>query len=184
MKISRLLIAASALAGMPAVAPLLAHAQEAPAAPAPAAPTLAVGGTVYDPQGEEVGTIDSIADTTIVVNTGTNKAALPKSAVGSGPKGPMVTLTKAQIDEQVAAAAGKAAAALDSALVAGAEVKGKAGTPVGTIKQVNGDLVVLDRAGGAVSLPKKAFGMGPQGLYIAMTAAELDAAAKRALSKS
>ncbi|WDF75148.1 hypothetical protein [Novosphingobium sp. KACC 22771] len=177
MKVSHLLIAASAAFCLPAAA----FAQEAPAAAA--APNLAVGGTIYDAQGEEVGTIDSIADTTVVVNTGTNKAALPKTSIGSGPKGPMVSITKAQIDEQVAAAAGKAAAALDAALVAGAEVKGKAGTPVGTIKEVKGDLIVLDRTGGAVSLPKKAFGMGPQGLYIGMTAAELDAAAKKALGK-
>lgn len=177
MKVSHLFIAASAAFCLPAAA----FAQEAPAAAA--APTLAVGGTIYDAQGEEVGTIDSIADTTVVVNTGTNKAALPKTSIGSGPKGPMVSITKTQIDEQVAAAAGKAAAALDAALVAGAEVKGKAGTPVGTIKEVKGDLIVLDRPGGAVSLPKKAFGMGAQGLYIGMTAAELDAAAKKALGK-
>ena len=152
----------------------------AQAASAATSPALTVGATIYDPQGGEVGKIDSVSQDAVVIDTGAHKAALPRSAFGSGTKGPTVTITKAQIDEQVLAATQKAAAALDAALVTGAEVKGKAGTPVGTIKEVNGDQVVLDRPEGAVALSKKAFSAGPQGLLISFTAAELDAAAKAA----
>ena len=147
-----------------------------------AAPVLAVGATIYDPQGGEVGKIDSLINDAVVVDTGTSKATLPKSAFAAGAKGPTITITKAQIDEQVAAATQKAAAALDAALVAGAEVKGKAGAPIGTIKEVTADHVVIDRAAGPVSLSRKAFGVGAQGLFVPMTAAELDAAAKLASS--
>lgn len=49
---------------------------------------------------------------------------------------------------------------------------------VGTIKEVNGDQVVIDRASGPVSLTKKAFASGPQCLVISLTAAEFDATAK------
>lgn len=125
-----------------------------------------------------------MAAETVVIDTGAHKAALPKSAFGAGAKGPMVGITKAQIDAQVATASEKAAAALAAALVPGAEVKGSAGALIGTIKEVNGDLIVIDRAVGPVSLPKKAFVMGPQGLAIPMSAADLEGAAKAASPKS
>jgi hypothetical protein len=44
---------------------------------------------------------------------------------------------------------------------------------------VKPDLIVIDRAAGPVSLTKKPLG-GAQGLFISLTAAELDAAAKQA----
>lgn len=152
-------------------------------APAPAGPTLSVGATIYDPQGGEAGKIDSITNDAVVIDTGTHKATLPKSAFGSSAKGPAITITKAQIDAQVATALDKAAGELNAALVPGAEVRGKAGVVVGTIKEVNGDQVVIDRASGPVSLTKKAFATGPQGLIISLTVAELDAAARAALPK-
>lgn len=159
------------------IAPATAFAQAPQAA---ASSALVVGAMTYDPQGGEVGKIESISNDAIVINTGASKAALPKSAFGTNAKGPMVTMTKAQIDEQVAASAQKSAAALEAAMVVGAEVKGKAGTLVGTIKEVKPDLIVIARTAGPVSLTKKAFGLGAQGLFISLTAAELDAAAKQA----
>jgi preprotein translocase subunit YajC len=155
-----------------------ALAQTAPAAAS--GPALSVGATVYDPQGAEVGKIASMAADTLVIDTGAHKATLPKSAIGKGAKGPTVTITKAQIDAQVAAATEKASAALNAALSPGAEVRGKAGAPIGTVKEVKGDQVVIDRASGPVSLTKQAFAVGPQGLTISLTAAELDAAAQSA----
>lgn len=149
-------------------------------AAAPAAPSVAVGTTVYGPQGGEVGKIDSVTSDTVVIDTGAHKATLPKSALGSGDKGPTITVTKAQIDEQVAAAIAQASAALDSALVSGAEVRGKAGAVVGTVKEVTGDQVVLELPSGPVSLTKKAFAAGSQGLSISLTVEELQAAAEAA----
>lgn len=175
MKVLHFVIAAAVVLGVPGAACAQSTSSTA------AVPTLAPGTTIYDTQGGEVGKIDSMTNDVVVVDTGTHKAALPKSAFGSGAKGPTITITKAQIDEQVAAAAQKAAAALEAALVVGAEVKGKAGAPIGTIKEVTAEHVVIDRAAGPVSLSRKAFGVGAQGLFISMTAAELDAAAKPAV---
>lgn len=138
---------------------------------------------VYDLQGAEVGKVDSIVNDVVVIDTGAHKAALAKSSMGSSPKGPTVSLTKAQLDAQVAAAMEKAAAELNAALVPGAQIRGKAGAPIGAVKEVNGDQVVIDRPAGPVSLTKKAFAVGPQGVTISLTAEELDAAAKAAAPK-
>lgn len=172
MKVIYCVLAASVALSIPGTA--LAQAPTS----ATSVPVLTVGATIYDPQGGEVGQIVSMTNDAVVVDTGANQATLPKSAFGSGAKGPIVNITKAQIDEQVTAANQKAAEALEAALMVGAEVKGKAGIPVGTIKEVAGEQVVIDRVAGPVTLSKKSFGLGTQGLCIALTAAELDAAAK------
>lgn len=174
MRIISLVLVATAALSLPAAASAQA------AATAPATPNLTVGTVIYDPQGGEVGKIDTVSGDAIVVDTGAHKATLPRSAFGTGAKGPAVTITKAQIDEQVAAAAQKAAAALDAALVVGAEVKGKAGTPVGTVKEVSAEKVVIDRTAGPVALARNAIGLGAQGLFISLTAEELAAVTKPA----
>jgi preprotein translocase subunit YajC len=143
-------------------------------------PKLAIGATIYDPQGGQVGTIESVINGSVVIDTGNHKATLPKSAFGTGDKGPTITATKAQVDALVAASIQKADAALIAALVPGAEVRGKSGALVGTIKEVTGDQILLDRPGGPVVLTSRAFATGPQGLVISMTAAELEAAARAA----
>lgn len=176
MRVVSLVLAATAALSLPAAA--LAQATATATATATSTPNLTVGSVIYDPQGGEVGKIDSVSGDAIVVDTGAHKATLPRTAFGIGAKGPMVTITKAQIDEQVAAGAQKAAAALEAALVVGAEVKGKAGTPIGTLKEVSADKVVIDRTAGPVALARNAVGLGPQGLFISLTAEELDAAAK------
>lgn len=150
------------------------------ATPTPIATGLKVGAIIYDPQGAEVGKIDSIVNDVVIIDTGTHKAALAKASFGSGAKGPTVSLTKAQLDAQVAAAMEKAATALNAALVPGAPVHGKAGALIGTVKEVTGDQVVIDRASGPVSLTKQAFATDPRGVIISLTAQELDAAAKAA----
>lgn len=166
-----------------AILPAVATAQSAPAA-AQSGASLTVGATVYDPQGGEVGKIESIAGENAVIDTGTNKATLPKSAFGTGANGPVISATKAQLDALVSAAAAEADAALTAALIPGAEVRGKSGTLVGTVKEVNGDQVVLDRPAGLVTLLKPAFATGPSGLIISMTAAELEAAASATTSEA
>lgn len=180
MKLQHLIVLVSAVVFVPGSA--LAQAP----APAPGAqgPVLSVGSVIFDPQGGEVGKIDSMTSDAVVIDTGAHKATLPKSAFGSSAKGPTITITKAQIDTQVAAALEKAAAELNALFVPGTEVRGKSGSLVGVVKEVNGDQVVIDRASGPVSLIKAAFDASPQGLVISMTAAELDAATKAVSPKS
>ena len=162
-----------------AMAPTAAFEQGAPASPA--SPALAAGSMVYDPQGGEVGKVDSLSGETVVLDTGTHKATLPRNAFALSAKGPTINVTKAQLDDMVAAAAAKSSAALDAALIPGAPVHGKAGALVGTIKEVEGDQVLIERAEGVVSLTRKAFTVGSAGLTIWMTTEELDAAAKSAV---
>jgi preprotein translocase subunit YajC len=72
------------------------------------------------------------------------------------------------------------AVAPSSTLAAGAKVVDTSGGPVGTIDSIDGDFAVLATAKSKVRLPKTSFAMGPSGPVIAMTAAQIDAAAAQA----
>ncbi len=162
--------------------PLAANAQQAPAAAAPttaptatsAAPT--VGGTVYDAQGGTVGTIASTDGTNAVVDTGSVKAAIPLSSFGAGPNGPILAMTKAELEAAAGQGAAEAAENFRSQLSAGATVYGSAGTSLGTIKALEGEFVTVTTAKGDARLPIGSFGPGPQGVTIGMTAEQLNAA--------
>jgi hypothetical protein len=146
----------------------------ATATKAAAAPT--VGGTVYDAQGGMVGTIDSTDGTNAVVDTGTVKAAIPLTSFGTGPNGPTLTMTKAELEAAAGQGAAQAAQNFRSQLSAGATVYGVGGASLGTIKAVDGEFVTVTTEKGDARLPLGSFGPGPQGVTIGMTAAQLDAA--------
>jgi hypothetical protein len=92
-------------------------------------------------------------------------------------------MTKAQLDAAVIASLARTQAALAAALVPGAEVVGKAGAPVGKVKEINGEQVILERPEGAVSLKKGTFAVVSGKLTLLLTAAELEAAVKAATGK-
>lgn len=161
-----------ALAQAPAQAPTTAPATGAPAAGA--APT--VGATVYDTTGGTVGTIESVDGTNAVINTGTVKAAVPVSSLGKGAQGPVLAMTKAQLDAAAGQQQAQASAEFKSKLVAGTTVYGTGGAQLGTIKTVDATNVTLTTADGDVVLPASGFGPGPQGVMLGMTAAQLKAA--------
>ncbi|USI72106.1 hypothetical protein [Sphingomonas morindae] len=191
------ILAAASAFGLIAATPLFA--QTAPAA-APAdgaatsAPAVAQGATVYDPQGGTVGTVESVDGDFVVLATAANKVRLPKSSFGTGPKGPMIAMTAAQLDQaaaqampQGAAAAGAAAGATASAntqpnVAKGAQVTDTQGGAVGTVAEVDSQFATVELAtGGKVRLPVSAFGAGLNGgLRVAMTAQQLSAAASAA----
>ncbi|GAA0728860.1 hypothetical protein [Sphingomonas japonica] len=145
--------------------------------PAPqAAATPTVGAMLYDPQGIEAGTIDSIQPNAIIVSTGTAKVAVPTTAVGPGEKGLVVSLTKAQLNAAAAQAEQQAQAALQAQLVPGAQVRGANGTTVlGTVKSAGAN-IVLTTPKGDVSLAPSAFGMSPRGIIVGLTPEQFDAA--------
>jgi hypothetical protein len=162
-------------------------------APAPATPAgapantgqataadIVAGTKVFDSQGVEIGQIEAVQGDNVVIAAGANRATLAKSAFAKAAAGVSVNATKAQLDAAVADASAKAGASLDTALVANAEVKSQDGAVVGTVKQVQGDQVILDRPDGAVSLTRQFFAADASGLTLRMTAAQLDAAAKAA----
>jgi hypothetical protein len=83
----------------------------APAAPAAQAAAAKAGDTIYDSAGEAVGTIESVEGQNAVISTGTAKATVPLSAFASGPKGPTIGMTKAQLEAAIQAAGNPGAAA-------------------------------------------------------------------------
>ena len=162
MKLVRLAVSAALVA---ALVPAAAFAQ------------IAVGATVYGPQGGEVGTVASVEGGVVTVDTGAHKAPLPESAFGKGDKGPTITVTKAQIDAMMAEQAAAAAAARDAALVAGAAVVTPKGAPAGSVKSIEGDAVVLETPAGAVAFKREHFAVNAQGALMALFTADQIAAA-------
>lgn len=138
MKISKLVAISSLIAA--ASLPAAAIAQEeqapdagAPATAAPAAPaasaTVAAGQSVYGPQGEEVAKVVSVDAGNVVIDTGTNRATLPASALTAGDKGPTIAYNKDQLNAAIEAANNQAGAAAGAGAGAGAEQPGQ--TPQG-----------------------------------------------------
>ena len=168
-------IAAAALAATSMTT--IAQAQDAAPATTPA-PTaeVTVGATVIGPDGAAVGTVESVADGVVTVDTGKHKAPLPANAFGAGEAGPTITVTKAQldamIDEQVAAAN----AQRDAMLVAGAAVHTADHQALGTVKSVEGNNVIVDREAGPVNLLREHFAVADNMLMALFTAEQIDAA--------
>jgi preprotein translocase subunit YajC len=103
--------------------------------------------------------------------------ALAQAApAATAPGGPASSATPATGPAGAAAPATAPAAAL----AAGAKVLDTSGGAVGTIDSIDGDYAVLATTKSKVRLPKTSFAMGPNGLVIAMTAAQIDAAAAQA----
>lgn len=135
------------------------------------------GAAVSDTSGAPVGTIEAVNGDLAVVSTGTNKVSLPVSAFGQGEKGPIIAMTKAQLDAAAGGAKANAQAELKAQLTSGASVYGSDGTLVGKVDQVDAQFVTLAMGDQKVKLPLDSFAKGTQGPAIGMTAAELKAAA-------
>lgn len=96
---------ALAVAAIGITAPAIAQDTTAaePAAQSPAAQSAAAkaGDTVYDQAGEVVGTIEQVEGDKFVISTGTNRATLALAALGQGPKGHTIAMTKEQLDTAI-----------------------------------------------------------------------------------
>lgn len=105
-----LMILAAAMVAAPTVAQTASPAAtaEPPAGPtqmttgaSAALPQLAPGAIVYDTAGDQVGTIESVAPDAVVVSTGTAKASIPPASFGQGASGPVLAMTRAQLEAAV-----------------------------------------------------------------------------------
>lgn len=164
-----------------AAASLSPHAATAQQASATAAaPT--VGAKVFDPQGSEVGTVESVQGDVVTVSTGTARAGLPKNAFAMRENGLTIGMTKAQLEEAVNGAAAQNGAAKDAALVANAPVKSSDGVVLGTITKVEGDNVTVTlKDGASVALKKSYIGLGADNsLAVGMSAADFAKATQAA----
>ncbi|KHS48488.1 MULTISPECIES: hypothetical protein [Novosphingobium] len=138
---------------------------------APAAATPAVGAVVYDAAGAEVGKIKSVNAPNFVIDTGKNTATLALTALGTGPKGPVLGMTKVELDAAAEKAAAAAKADTAAAIVVDAPVYASDGTTqLGKVAEVTDTEFVLDAGTVRVKLPKTSVAKGASGLMIGMTA--------------
>ncbi|MCJ2179634.1 hypothetical protein [Novosphingobium album (ex Hu et al. 2023)] len=159
------LIAAAIAAA--SLAPVAASAQDAAAAVAPT-----VGAKVYGPEGNEVGTVESVQNGVITVNTGAARAGLPASSFAMREKGLTIGMTKAQLETAVNGAKAETNAAKDAAMVVDAPIKSSDGVVLGTISKIEGDdVTVLLSSGTSVILKKSYLGLVNDSLTLGMTAA-------------
>jgi hypothetical protein len=142
------------------------------------------GAQVNDTSGAPVGTIESVSGDLAVVSTGTNKVSLPVSAFGQGEKGPIIAMTKAQLDAAASGAKASAEAELKGQLTQGASVYGPDGAVAATVDSVDAQFATLAVGEQKVKLPLDSFSKGSQGAVIGMTGAELKAAAGASASQS
>lgn len=145
------------------------------ASPAPS-PQPAVGMIVRDTAGAQVGTIEQVSGNMAIVTTGKHKVSLPMSSFAMDKQGPLIAMTRDQLDAAAEKAEAQSKAAFRARLVPGVLVKGLSGVNIGTIKQVDDDFVVLTSAKGDAKLPVNAFTDSSDGLKISMTAADFEAA--------
>lgn len=141
---------------------------------------IAAGAMVTDTKGGSVGKIATIDGDFATLDTGTNKVRLPISSFAVGATGPVIAMTKAEVDAAATGAADQDKAALAAMLTPGTKVMDTSGGAVGTIEANDGTLVTVATAKTKAKLPTSAFAKGATGPVIAMTAAQLDAAAKSA----
>lgn len=169
-------IAAASLAPMAA----MAQAAAAPAAAASATPT--VGAKVFDAEGGEVGSVESVQGDVVTVSTGTARAGLPTSAFVTREKGLTIGMNKAQLEAAVNGAKAENTAAKDAAIVADAPIKSSDGAVVGTVSKVEGDNVTVALSNGSAAALKKSYiGLGTDGsLALGMTAADFAKATQAA----
>jgi preprotein translocase subunit YajC len=163
-----------------ALALAAAPASAQPAAPAPAAnaqAAFAVGTTVRDTAGAEVGTVTKVDAQHVTVKTDKHEVPLPRTSFTATDKGLLFGMTRDQLNAAVDQAMAQAAAKM----VVGATVLGSAGGTVGTIESLDDQFVTVKlTSGAAVRLPRSAVGAGPNGPVIGMTVDQLEAAAKAA----
>lgn len=150
------------------------------ATPALAAPgDVAVGATVFGPQGNPVGQIVTVESGQAILDTGKHKVPLALEMYGKGDKGPTITVSKDQLDTMVDQQVAAATAKRDAALIPGAAVRTADGAALGAIAKVDGDNIVIDRDGDAtkkVTLLREHFDALDAGLTARLTKAQIEAA--------
>lgn len=149
------------------------------ATPAFASATVATGAKVVGPEGAAVGTVVSVDADTAVVDTGKHRIPLALDGFAEAKKGFSIKVSKDQLDTMVDNQLAEMAAVRDEMLVAGAAVTTADAKPLGTIAAVEGDNVVIARAGNAakqLTLLRDSFDAGDTGPMARLTLAQVDAA--------
>lgn len=147
---------------------------------APAMAQIAVGATVKDTTGGTVGTVTASEGGNVTVDTGKNKVAIPETSFTNTPDGPLLGMTRDQLDTAVETAAAENKAKLMAAIMPGADVRGSAGVVIGKIQKIEGELVTLESEAGTANVPMSGLALQPDGLHFGMSAEEFTAAVEAA----
>ena len=122
---------------------------------------VAAGTTVYGPEGNEVGTIESVAEGIATLDTGKHKVGLPLDRFGANAeKQTTVAVTRDQLNQMMDEQLAQAAAQLDAVLVSGTPVVDVNGTALGAVGAVEGEEVTVETEWGAFALKKENFVAG------------------------
>ncbi|MCU0891206.1 MAG: hypothetical protein MUE77_05555 [Sandarakinorhabdus sp.] len=146
-----------------------------------AAPTLAavtVGATVKDTKGGVVGTVASASGGNVVVDTGNHQVTIPETSFATTPDGPLLAMTRAELDSAAEAAMAAEKAKLASAIQPGATVRGTQGGVIGTISKLDGDFVMVKGEAGEARIPAAGLSLKADGLHFGMTAEQFSDAVK------
>ncbi|OYZ14715.1 MAG: hypothetical protein B7Y35_13515 [Sphingomonadales bacterium 28-64-96] len=146
-----------------------------------ATPTLAaitVGATVKDTSGGVVGTVTKLTGDNVVVDTGTHKVTIPTQSFVDTPQGPLLALTKSQLDAAAVQAAAAQEARLANAIQPGATLRGSQGAVLGSIAALDGEFVMVQGEAGQARIPKADLYLAADGLHFGMTAAQFAEAVK------
>lgn len=155
MKISQTLLAAAALALVPAAA----TAQD-------------VGATVTGNDGQPVGTVLSNNGTVVMVDTGTHHVPLPINVFANGEGGPTLNTTRAELDAIYERQLAETAAARDAALVEGAAVVTSDAQVLGSVDLIDGDNIVIRQGDFVVTLPRNLLAVNGEGKLMALASME------------
>ena len=133
-----------------------------------AAPAMAqdAGVTVMGNDDAAIGTVLSNDGTTVVLDTGTHEVSLGTEAFGENTGVWSLNMTKAQLDAAWANMLAQQQAALETAMVAGAEVFTADEMLLGAIEEVDETNVTLTHADEPLALPKDNFALNAEGKLV------------------
>lgn len=138
---------------------------------------VTAGTVVYGPEGNEVGTVESVADGVATFNTGTHKIGLPVDRFGqNAEKQTTIAVTRDALNKIVEDQLAAAAAQLEAVLVAGAPVVDVNGVSLGSVGKVEGEDVTVETEWGAFALKKTNFQPGDAGVTAQVLADQVKSA--------
>ena len=143
-----------------------------------AAAAVTQGATVKDTAGGIVGQIVSVNGTDVIVDTGKHKVTIPQASFGGTPEGPLLAMTKSQLDAAYDKAIADQQAKLAAAIQPGATVRGTEGGVIGTIAKLDGDFVMVKGEAGEARIPTNGLSLKADGLHFGMSAAQFAEAVK------
>lgn len=141
------------------------------------AQAIAPGTQVVDPSGGSVGLVTKVSGDLLTVRTDRHEVQLPAGSFTPSEGKLLFAMTRDQLNSET----DKALAQAEAAVTVGAEVRGRGGEVVGTISELDEDIVTLKMTSGdLIRLPRNAIGGSAQGAVLGVTAAELQVMAAEA----